>query len=425
MAKKRAAAKVEVVREGQVWAVPVPGMGYCPAVVARTPAPDADVDFVLLYLRAELSDKPPKSVPPLDEWRKAWIGMIPTQPFRKGRWTLCGEVKGFDRDEWPMPPSRASAVGEDEPREEWGKHPWGEMWSIETTLDEPTMTVIENVAATREEALGFPQVSAVIAASGFEKGLTHLLKKRRAGFWDVEVKLEDVSAAGVRRWSSHAAAARAKWKGTPLGWLPAGKKTDRDTHAGQWFGFPMQGGGFGAAILIEKPAAHQRMFSDAVVMSMKRRWERWPTMEDLRGLKPEDGMLVAQTSLIVVRDGRWRVLGEHPGFDPAEWTWPRPWSQNVDQRKTGSISVAVDRSKSVELKLDPKVLALDPHAGQRCRGSQSGYGIELDTARGINGAAPGMNDDMPHHVQGFVNPERVKAWRTINAAIDAELAKLK
>lgn len=422
---KKAAAKVEVVREGQVWAVPVPGMGYCPAVVARAPKPDADVDFVLLYLRAEVSAKPPKSVPPLSEWGKAWIGLIPTQPFRKGRWTLCGEVKGFDRDEWPMPPSRASAVDERVPPEEWGKDAWGEMWSIETSLDEPTMTVIENAPATREQALGFPQVSVVIAASGLEKGLTHLLKKRRAGFWDVEVKLDDVSAAAVRRWNKHASAARKNWKGIPPGWLPAGKKTDRDTHAGQWFGFPMQGGGFGAAILIEKPAMHHRVFSDAVVMSMKRRWDRWPTMDDLRGLKPEEGMLVAQTSLIVVRDGRWRVVGEHPAFDPAEWVWPRPWSQNVEQRKANSISVAINQSKSVDLKLHPKILALDPHAGERCSGSQSGYGIELDTARGIAGTAPAINDDLPHSFRGFVTSERLKAWRTINAAIEAELAKRK
>ncbi len=123
-------------REGDVWAVPVPRLGFCPLLIA-------DVDFAYAYLQPKLFDRPPvpEWIAPLAEWTSAWLGLVSTAPFVKKRWTRCGALAQFERAAWPVAPSRNSAVDETEPVEQWGQHPWGEMWSIETTADEPSMTV--------------------------------------------------------------------------------------------------------------------------------------------------------------------------------------------------------------------------------------------------------------------------------------------
>lgn len=410
--------------EGQLWAVPVPGMGFAPLVVGRAPAAGSELDFAFAYVLPSLSTSPPSpaDIPPLDDWRHAWIGLVPTLPFRKGRWTLCGRIPKFDRELWPVPPCRNSAVREDKPVEEWGRYPWGEMWSIEITGDEPTMTVISNEPATRELALRFPTSGVVNAGSRLEKSLVQYFKKRRASFWEMELDPQPILPGAPARWAEHAAKARAKWPGNPPGWLPAGRTTDRNMRAGMWMGMPLTGGGFGAAILIEKPPSHQRLFSDAVVMGMRRKWDTWPTLADVRELRPEDGALVTQTSLIVVRDGRWRVIGEHPGFDPAQWVWPLPWRQLEESAVVGVVEVQVGGGKSAEFRVDPAVLALDPDAGRRCSGSRSGYGIELEIPRLIDGTSPCLNES-GEFKSGVVTPERLIAWRAINAAVRAGIER--
>lgn len=422
-AKKR--TKNPTPAAGEVWAVPVPQMGYAPLVVAREAPPKSETGFAFGYLRPVLCPEPPspESIPPLTEWTSAWIGLVPTLPFRKGRWVRCGALAAFDRDAWPVPPTRSSAVDESEPVETWGSHPWGELWSIETTPDEPTMTVIDNAPATREEALRFPVLDVVTRASSFEKALVHHFKNRRPGFWDMHLTFNPVRPDLPALWQNHAAPIRARWPGIPKSWLPAGRTTDRNLRAGMWLAFPVTGGGFGAAMLVSKPPRQFRVFADAVVMAMRPIWNRWPTLDEVRALTPEDGAIIAQTSMICVRDGRWRVLGDHPGFDPDAWVWPIPWWQTIDQKATGVVSVEVERGRVVQIRIGPDLIAMDPHAGTRCRGSSAYSKIELDVRRLADGTAPYRDDDSSPPFEAVVTPERLAAWRAINAAIERAVGR--
>jgi hypothetical protein len=346
----------------------------------------------------------------VESWKSAWLGLISTLAMRKGRWQLCGEIRGFRREDWPIPPARESIVDESEPVSEWGKHPWGEMWSIATTTDEPTLTLIDNAPATREQALQFPRVDFTTAASRLEKALVTHFKGRQRSFWDMELSLESVPAGAIKRWREYAEAIRAGSSPEPLGWLPPGRKTDRALRAGMWLGMPLQGGGFGAAMLVAKQEPHERFFSDAVVMGMRRKWERWPTLAELATLTPDDGALVAPTTMAVVRDGRWRVIGEHPNFDAEQWPWPIPWSS--ERGNTDKVQVSVPPGKYIEIHIDPEILSLDSNTGRRCAGMSSPGAIEMNIPRVMAGTLPkGLCDD------AVVTSGRLQAWRQINRAI--------
>jgi hypothetical protein len=410
------------ISEGTLWAIPVPGLGFCPIVVARASASDAEVDFAFVYLKPTLLEQQPQpdSIPPLAEWDSAWIGLVSNRPFRTGRWVRCGDICGFDRRAWPVPPSRRSDVDETKPETEWDKDPWGEFWSIETTADEPTMTVIDNAPASRQEALRFPATTVVIGASRLEKSLVNHFKRRKAGFWDMDLSPQAVTPDSIKVWLDYADRVRSKHSNIRHDWLPAGRKTDKSLQPGGWLGFPLLGGGFGAAILIDRPDPHFRLFSDTVVMAMRRRWDRWPTLDDVRALCPEDGVFIAQTSFICVRDGRWRVLGQHPNFDQSEWPWPIPWFQSPVEKRRSVVSVSTGDGEPIQVRIEPATLAQDPHAGQRCRGS-SNYGhFESAVPRILAGTEPGLADTDGYHI-GIVTPDRLAAWRAINAAILREV----
>jgi len=410
--------------EGQLWAVPVPGMGFAPLVVSRAPSAKSEVDFAFAYLLPSLFTSLPRpdDVPPLDDWHHAWIGLVPTLPFRKGRWQCCGVLPRFDRGRWPVPPCRASAVDESKPLEEWGKRLGGEMWSIETTLDEPTMTVIANPPAARDEALQYPFTSIVCAGSRLEQALMQHFKNRRASFWKMDLDPQPIKPGDPARWAAHAAKARAAWPGNPSDWLPAGPATDRKMRAGMWMGMPLRGGGFGAALLIEKPAKHQRFFADAIITAMRRKWDAWPTLDDVSTLRPEDGAFVTQTSMIAVRDGRWRVIGEHPDFSSEEWVWPLPWWQLPDHKARGVIGMDLGEGELTEFPIPSNILALDPNAGRRCAGCMSEGGVELSIPSYLEGGEGLHLTDDPFPF-GNVTPERLTAWRKINAAVRAGIER--
>lgn len=419
----RSSTQIAVSLEGEVWAVPVPRQGFCPLVVARGPREDADVDFAFAYLYPKAFEHPPTPnvMTPPETWDAAWMGLVSTAPFRKGRWKRCGPLPGFDRSQWPIPPSRNSVVNESEPVEQWGRHPWGEMWSIETTADEPTMTILANTPATRAQALRFPQTQVVTAASSLEKALATHFAGRRTSFWDMKLLLNTISPNSLRVWREFADRVRSTPGLTPASWLPAGRKTDRQLKAGAWLGLPLAGGGFGAAMLIEKPPRHLRFMADAVVMAMRRRWDRWPELEDVTKLTPSDGAIVAQTSMVVVRDGRWRVLGYHENFNPENWVWPRPWYQTPETNRSGEVTVRT-ASGEVKIKVDPEVIRLDPAAGIRVGGRMSSYG-------GIEGDVPRIMDGTHWCLTGsselkeaIVTPKRLAAWRKINAALEQAIA---
>ena len=407
------------VQEGHIYAVPVAGMGCCALVLARAPGADAEVDFAFAYLLPTLLDRAPTAVPPLRAWSSACITLVPTLPMRRERWKHCGPVPQFNREEWPVPPCRVSAIDESEPVETWASTPWGEMWSIETTLDEPTMTVIANAPASREQALRFPRTDVYSAASSLEKSLVHHFKSRRPGFWEKPLLKNAVSPKAICMWADFADRARREWPGRPSSWLDAGRATDRKLNRGDWLAFPMRGGGFGAAMLVDKPERHLRLFSDAVVMLMRRHWDCWPTLDDVSRLTAADGALIAQTSMICVRDGRWRVIGCHAKFDRREWVWPLPWWRPRD--RPGTISVSTAGGASVDVTINADVLALDPHAGARCRGSHGYGGLEQDVPPIMNGTSYMLDDTRDMARYAVVTPQRLVAWRAINAAIEKAL----
>jgi hypothetical protein len=159
------------------------------------------------------------------------------------------------------------------------------------------------------------------------------------------------------------------------------------------------------------------MFSDTVVMVMGKRWDRWPPIDELVKLKPDDAILFAHTSFISVRDGRWRALGSHPDFSNQDWVWPRQWFRN----ENGTFSITGPGKRQYALKLDPKIIALDPNAGERR--SSCGYSvIERDAMERINGWVHPV--DAEFWIREDVTPQRLKAWRLINAEIDRALSKL-
>lgn len=412
------------VQDGECWAIPLPRMGFCPLVVARAPAENADPSFVYVYVKvASSADLPrPEEVGGAESWDCAWVGLIASKPFREARWKRIGVLPGFDRAEWPVAPVRESCVDESKPINEWGKYPWGEMWCIQTTLDEPSLTVISNVAATRDEALRFPAFEPVSWASSFEKALIKHFKKIRPGFWDLELTLRRIAPGSVQYWRAYADRVRGAWAPDSVRWLPAGKKTDRELRAGTWMGLPLTGGGFGAALLIAKPEPHQRFWSDAVVMTMRRSWDRWPNLEDVVTLRPEDGAEIAQTTMICVRDGRWRVLGMHPGFDPDEWVWPIPWSAPDSKAAMRPVEVRVSLDESAKIRVPAEILELDPEAGQRCNGTSSPLSMECGVLRIIDGTDP-TQVGVSKMTNCLVTPHRLAAWRAINTAIRQALQR--
>lgn len=277
------------------------------------------------------------------------------------------------------------------------------------------MTLVANESATRAEALRFPKISVVTAASSLEKALSQHFKQRLSGFWDMDLYLGQVRHGDVEFWHDYATRIRDKFRDEQRTWLPAGKATDRRLKAGAWMGLPLTGGGFGAAMLVAKPEPHQRLFSDAVVMVMRRRWERWPTMSDVENLQPEDGAYISQTSMICVRDGRWRVLGYASGFDPEAWVWPMPWSSKPRFLARHAIMYDLDKDRRIEIVLGKSLLRLDPDAGSRMAGSMDCDSIGMEAARILNGTY--VSPEGSDRGDGLVTPERLAAWRKINAAI--------
>lgn len=399
--------------EGEVWAVPLPKLGYCPFVVARSRKPAAEVDFAFGYLQPTLYEELPAylAIEPLADWEAAWIGLVPTLPFRKGRWIRCGSVPCFDLAEWPVVPSRSPALCDpDDPNFETTR------WSIETTPDEATMTLVSNEPSTADEAIQFPPLSVATSASSFEKALAKFFRGLEPGFWDMHVPFHHMSAESVRLWNDYSEEARADAPPTPE-WLPAGRRTDRSLRAGAWLTLPLNGGGFGAARLVAKPEKHERVFSDAVIMGIRRRWPHWPSLDDVASLTPDDAALVGQTSMICVRDGRWRVLGYHEPFDPIEWVWPRRWSWDRDADDGATIVIRDGEGNLKKLRVDPATLALDPHAGERCAAGLSYSSFECRLPEIVSGSYVEKTEGP--HCEGVVTPERLAAWREINAAIQA------
>lgn len=411
---KRSKGVADTPRAGSCWAVPLPRLGQCVVVVARGPNPVTGFTFVYLWSKVHAVAPPAAAIPPLATWGEAWIGLAPTRPFTTGRWIPLGDLPKFDPEAWPVPPlasiERLHEKDADRPL----------LCSIETYPDEATMSVLASERATPERAAGFPEWDVATQASALEKSLVHHFKNRTPSYLDMKIHINRVDGDAIVRWNAHSRRVRDRG-GLPSHLLPPGAATDRALKAGDWLAFPMANGGFGAAIVVMRTPESMRVFSDVTIMSMRRRWDRWPTMQDVRGLGARDGAMLGQTSMICVRDGRWRVIGSHERFVEEEWPWPLPWHRTRTDMEEGTITLTLRRDKPLTMRIDPKVLALDEKAGELMRMGH-GYGnFEAATARVIEGH-PWLGAAWAPDWR--VTPARLEAWKRINEEVIKMLATL-
>ncbi len=342
------ARKDSVLAGGEVFSISLPSLGMICGVVSRPP--NAETGLLHVYIRMDLVERSIKAekIGLPHEWPAAWVGLVTTKSIVTGRWPVYGRIQRFEPDAFPIPPTRLESTVRN-----------STVWSIQTSADEPSLTMIDNISATKNEAIQFPSLEIVIAGSALEKSLVRHFRGMGFTFHDVPVEAIKITKSDIGRWNKHAKKVRAAIDLNELHFAPAGSKTDRNAKPGDWFGFPLPGGGFGVAILLYRPARHERVFSDVLVLSMRKRFDCWPTLQDVSKLTADDGAIMRQSSFISVRDGAWRLLGPHPSFDPSDWPWPLRWHLERYDQPTDNIVLTDSSGGLVMAKLDPKLRALD------------------------------------------------------------------
>ncbi|MDB5388675.1 MAG: hypothetical protein JWM11_4321 [Planctomycetaceae bacterium] len=403
---------------GEVFSIPIGPLGYCTGVVSRPAQLETGLIHVYLRLENTLTPISPDTLGLPHTWPTAWIGLLTIKSLASGRWPIVGRLKDFDRDGFPIPPTRhaCNSTGKSGAPDD--------LFSVETTLNEPSLSPIANVAVTEAEAAKFPPLNIIIAGSSLEKSLVRYFRKMGFTFHDVPVDGFVVRPDQVAQWNAHAKAARSATDPAFAKLLPPGSKTDRCANAGDWFAFPMVGGGFGAAIMIERPDKHLRVFADSFMLSMARYWDRWPTLDDVKHLQADDGAILRQMSLIDVRDGRWRGLGPHPHFNKADWPWPLSWEicdhDHPDTNKA-VVQLNIDQDDYRYALVEREILALDPRAGDTMSVMSGGDTIAWSTYQVIHDIH--TVDYAGQEDVGIVTPERIAAWKKINPIMLAAMQR--
>lgn len=392
-------------QDGEVWAVPAGPFGFCPAVVARRAEPADPVGLSLVYLSPVASPEVPDvtSLRPLSEWGSAWVGLVGRRPFSTKRWTYVGSYPGFEHDDWPMPPWCQAPMIWDGP----------DGWSVATTGEMPSMTVIANDPALRTTAEGFPHWQVVTAPSALERGLTNLLKQSQGAVFDMVVQPLDVDVDVVRRWRDYGAQVRSRRDAAEPEGLSPGRRTDQSLAGGEWLAFPATGGGFGVGLFLPRPPRHLRVFSDGLVLVFGRVWSTWPTLSEVRQLAVDQAVALAQTSMICVRDGRWRVLGRDTPFDAERWPLPTWWTPS----KTNDASIDVWTPSGVlNVPVDSPIIEADPQAGSCWSRSSVGY-TSLE-------AFPSGRFATKYMIESHgVSATRIETWRLINQRVESVLGR--
>lgn len=391
--------------DGEIWAVPVGETGFCPAVVARSADPSDPVGFSLVYVRPTLTATPADAgdVPPLADWETTWVGLVSRRPFSTHRWTLVDSVPSFKPSDWPMPPWQETPP----PREEAT-----EGWSVATTSERPSLTVLVNKPEPRAIAEQFPSWQIITAPSAFEKSLAKLLQSKPWNFGDMRIEPIPVDSDSLQRWHDYGTRKRASVHAVEPVALPAGRKTDQSLVGGEWLAFPAAGGGFSVGLFLPRPAERFRIFSDGLVLVFNRVWDRWPPLREAQELNIDDAAAIGQTSMICVRDGRWRVLGRDTPFDAKRWPLPTPWTPHDSD---DSVVVLDTRTGPLSIPVDARIVNADPEAGE-CWSGSSGSWWGLETFAGDQ-ATDHWKESMG------VTPQRVAAWRHVNERIESRLGK--
>jgi hypothetical protein len=118
---------------GEVFAIPLDKWGSCTGVVSRPPHPDTGLIHVYLRLENTKSPFKPNSLGLPHTWKSAWIGLLTSKSLVSERWPILGRMKSFDRNAFPVPPTREEASSRG------GRDGAYDLFSIETTLDEPSL----------------------------------------------------------------------------------------------------------------------------------------------------------------------------------------------------------------------------------------------------------------------------------------------
>lgn len=88
-------------REGDWFAVPLPGGGYAVGVIARSNPRAALLGYFFGPRRAEVPSI--ASATGLTARDAVLVGRFSYLSIRRGEWPLLGQQPGWDRVEWPMP----------------------------------------------------------------------------------------------------------------------------------------------------------------------------------------------------------------------------------------------------------------------------------------------------------------------------------
>ncbi len=404
------------VQPGEIWAVPAPGVGYFPLVIARTPAPDSPAPFVFAYLSLECCKTPADAakVPRLVVWDRAWIGRISLRPFNTKRWKHVGSIKKFDAAAWPVVPVGNVDRDIESIADDPSLAPL-DLCSIETTSDKPTNTVLDNTGVHRALAEMFPKVITLSQPSALESALVKWARNRNPNFWDLHLELTPITHRLIPRWMKWANEARARCADRTDPAIPAGAATDKGIKPGDWLSFPLAGGGFGVALVVQRKAGVV-IFGDAMLYAFPNVFEYYPSLDQVSGLTPDDACFVGGTSLAVVGDGRWRVIGSQPNFKEADWVVPYLWHQTTEQKGKGVIGLDIHSPSPKLVRVHESILALEPLAGIVANTNHGPLGIEWTIGCRAHVAD---QSKLPKHLQeDLVTPARIAVWRKINCAID-------
>ncbi|WP_170304321.1 Imm26 family immunity protein [Duganella radicis] len=88
---------------------------------------------------------------------------------------------------------------------------------------------------------------------------------------------------------------------------------------GSWFAVPLLDGGYGWGLVARLSPGSKIML--AYLFGPK--LPRWPSVEELNTLRPQDAVKVLRCGDMALASGHWRVLGDIDHFDPAMWPVPQ------------------------------------------------------------------------------------------------------
>ena len=88
---------------------------------------------------------------------------------------------------------------------------------------------------------------------------------------------------------------------------------------GTWFAVPLRSGGFAAGVV----ARTMPRGGVILVYFFRRLWDRPPSFDEVKGLKPQAAIQVMRVGDLGLVDGTWPVIGRDPDWHRDEWPCPR------------------------------------------------------------------------------------------------------